>query len=186
MKEYRCELLEVDGLADMLIEWDRKHVDEFYDIDTTRERMSPALSKTRSYFLRIPNIDLTKIVRTESAQHVLQCVDTKLFLKFPVIHEFIERVGQRLFGGWAMLGRVFITRLGPAEKISRHIDEGFYFEKLHRFHVPLKSSGARFMWDDDSVLLERGFLYRVNNSIPHWVENGVEYRTHLIFDGCQT
>lgn len=169
----------------LIEEWKRVHNDSFYDISTSREKMSPALGKTRTYHLRSPVIDPSKIVRTESTQNIIECQNTKLFTIFPVLQEFIDQVGQEMFGGWTTLGRVFITRLDANEKIGRHIDEGRYFNTLHRFHVPLESDGALFRWDDDQAVFEQGKLYMFNNSIPHWVENtGGRDRTHLIFDGA--
>lgn len=185
MKNYKhIRHSEITGTEEVLEEWRKVHKDSFYDINTARERMSPALSKTRSYYLRVPSISPSQIVRTESTQHIIECNDVKLFALFPKMHGFINRVGKELFGGWTILGRVFVTRLDPSESIGRHIDEGNYFERLHRFHLPLSSNGARFMWDDDSIWLREGELWRVNNSVPHWVENGDSFRTHLIFDAC--
>jgi hypothetical protein len=168
----------------LIQEWRTVHQDAFYDISTLREKMSPALSKTRAYHLRVPVIAREKIVRTESTQNVIECADTNLLKTFPVMSSFIEEVGKQLFGGWTTLGRIFVTRLDASEKIGRHIDEGHYFNTLHRFHIPLESNGASFCWDDDSIGLKVGELWRLNNSIPHWVENGSGMRTHLIFDGA--
>lgn len=168
----------------VLQEWTVKHRPAYYDIDTSRERMSPALSRTRTYHLRRPNVDASTIVRTESTQNVLDCVDTPLYAQFPVLRQAIEEVGRLLYGGWTHLGRVFITRLEADANIGRHIDEGHYFESLHRHHIVLRCKDSRFCWDEEFLVLKTGDAVVVNNSIPHWVSNSNEPRTHVIFDGA--
>jgi hypothetical protein len=169
----------------VLNEWNTVHQEAFYDIDTSRERMSPALSKTRTYHLRRPVVPKGFIKKTTSAQNVLECEDTALYGTFPVMREFINWVGQEFYGGWTTLGRVFVTRLDAASNIGKHIDEGQYFETLHRHHFVLISQLAHFCWEDNiQVQLHRGELWAVNNSIPHWVTNSGMPRTHIIFDAA--
>lgn len=184
-KNYKYEKITIDPgmMHGVLDEWNTAHRDSFFDIDTTRETMSAALSRTRAYHLRLPHIDPAKIKNTQSTQHIIECRDTPLLSVFPKMHNFINEVGQNLYGGWTILGRIFITRLDASKNIDRHVDVGNYFDTLHRFHVPLKSEGALFKWDDDEVFLNVGDLWKLNNSIPHWIENGPVQRTHLIFDG---
>lgn len=185
VKDYTHKKLDVVSTEGLLAEWNEVHNDKYYDIDTSRERMSKALSKTRTYHLRVPIIDRAAIVRTESTQNIINCKDSGLYPLFPVMKSVIEEIGQKLFGGWTIMGRVFVTRLDPSESIGRHIDEGHYFETLHRFHIPLQTEGSLFLWDDDSVQLKQGDLWMLNNSVPHWVENtSGKWRTHLIFDAC--
>lgn len=170
--------------AAVLAEWSQQHQEAFYDIDTSRERMSPALSKTRTYHLRKPAVPTGFITKTTSAQNVLTCEDTSLYATFPVMHDFINWVGDAFYNGWTTMGRVFVTRLAAGENIGRHIDEGLYFESLHRHHFVLISQEAHFCWDNDSVQLQRGELWAVNNSVPHWVTNSGADRTHIIFDAA--
>lgn len=188
MKNYIHETLNIDPiLLDLVIlEWKTMHRDEFYSIDRSREIMSPALSKTRTYHLRAPTIDTSKILRTESTQHILEFHNTRLIDSFPGLQSFIQTLGILHTGSlWKILGRIFVTRLDPSENISRHIDEGRYFDQLHRFHIPLQTNGSFFCWDNLPPLpIETGKVYIVNNSIPHWIENGPGYRTHIIFDAC--
>lgn len=183
-KFYVLDEVKVDPsvLRSALNEWEAVHDDKLYDISTARERMSPALAHTRSYYLRIPNVPQSSIKTTNSTQNVLDCVDTELFNRFPAMRELIAEIGCSLFGGWTRMGRVFITKLQADCKIGRHVDEGEYFDKLHRFHVVLKSQGSTFYWDNHQAELLQGRIYKMNNSIPHWVENSGMDRTHLIFD----
>lgn len=184
MKDYKHIQLDFPTQR-LLAEWKRVHSDRFYTIDISREQLSKALSKTRTYHLRVPIIDNITIVKTESTQNLINCKDTGLYALFPVMKSVIDKIGQELFGGWKIMGRVFVTRLDPNESIGRHIDEGNYFETLHRFHIPLQTSGSLFKWDDSCVHLNEGQLWKLNNSIPHWVENtSKQWRTHLIFDAC--
>lgn len=186
-KNYRCMAIPVEPalLRSALEEWSSVHYDALYDISTSRERMSPALSRTRSYYLRVPNVPVAFIKTTTSTQDVLDCKDTELFDLFPTMRKLIENVGYILQSGWRRpLGRAFVTRLEADANIGRHIDEGEYFQSLHRVHLVLKSSGSTFCWDDSRAVLEEGRVYVVNNSIPHWVENSGTDRTHLIFDAA--
>lgn len=185
MKDYTHKRLHLDHLVRPLLdEWVVKHQDAFYDISTSREKMSPALSKTRTYHLRSPDLSNVVVTRTESTQHIVRCLDNKLYEQFPVMKAMIDQIGVELFGGWTTMGRVFVTRLDPHEKIGRHVDAGHYFDTLHRFHIPLATEGARFCWDAEQQTLLQGELWMLNNSIPHWVENDGRWRTHLIFDAC--
>jgi Aspartyl/Asparaginyl beta-hydroxylase len=169
----------------VLTEWANVHKEAFYNIDTSRERMSPALSKTRAYHLRRPAVATGFIQKTTSAQNVLECADTALYATFPVMREFVNWVGQEFYGGWTKLGRIFVTRLGQDSNIGKHIDEGAYFESLHRHHFVLISQSAHFCWENDvQMQLQRGELWVVNNSIPHWVTNSGAPRTHIIFDAA--
>ena len=171
-------------IQEAISEWKNKHLDEYYDISTYRENLSLALSKTRAYNLRVPNIDWSnKEVTLEATRDCMDFIDRELFTNFPAIRRLIHHVGEQEFVGWNTLGRVFISRLDPNSSIGRHIDQGTYFDSLHRFHVPLETKGSMFCWDTDSVQLEAGYLYRLNNSVPHWVQNSSTFRTHLIFDG---
>lgn len=185
-KDYHCVGLSVEQnlLKEALEEWHTVHDYKMYDISTARERMSPALSRTRSYYLRSPNVPREAIKTTSSTQNVLDCTDTALYERFPLMKEYINHVGLKLYGGWTHMGRVFVTKLESNAKIGRHIDEGDYFRSLHRFHIVLKSTGSRFCWDGKQEELKEGRLYMVNNSIPHWVENTGTDRTHLIFDAA--
>jgi hypothetical protein len=165
--------------------WNSRHKESYYEIDTSRERMSPALSKTRTYHLRRPAVPKGFIKQTTSAQNVVDCEDTPLYSSFPEIQEFIEWVGKEFYGGWNRLGRVFVTRLAGTSSIGRHTDEGLYFESLHRHHFVLISQDAHFCWDHNvSIKLGEGELWRVNNSVPHWVTNSGASRTHIIFDAA--
>lgn len=168
-------------------EWQQNHDDAFYDINTNRESLSKALSRTRAYHLRRPNVEGVKITRTESTQNIMDMVDTALVDTFPQMMHLVQYVGQIMNGdkGWKTLGRVFVSKLDGQAHIGRHIDEGYYFEKLHRHHLVLDSEGTFFCWDKEKCELSQGELWRVNNSIPHWVENDTGYdRVHLIFDAC--
>ena len=184
LKSYTHRKLEVDLSlkAAALAEWRAVHNPNFYKLDVSRQRMSKALARTLTYHLRRPNVPLGTIVKTESAQHVLDCVDTPLYAKFPALQALLTHVGDRYHGGWATVGRVFVTRLEGNANIGRHIDEGTYFESLHRHHFVLRSDGSTFCWDNDQVKLLEGDVWVVNNSVPHWVENSGGPRTHVIFD----
>lgn len=193
VKDYIHDRMDIpaERSAALLAAWTAAHREQFYAIDTSRERMSPALSKTQTYHLRRPAVPRGFIQQTTSAQHVIECVDTPLYgARFEFIREFINWVGQQFYKrpdgtpGWNTIGRVFVTRLAANGDIGRHIDEGLYFETLHRHHFVFIEQDAHFCWDNEKVQLRTGELWRVNNSIPHWVTNSGGPRTHLIFDAA--
>lgn len=187
VKDYTHRQLMHDSslIAEVLTEWNRVHKDEFYDINTSRERVSLALNRTRSYHLRETDVPATDTVDTALAKDILEVKNTTLFEKFPTMQEFIRTVGHVIYGdsGWTHLGRIFVSRLSAHSNISRHTDQGHYFDMLHRFHLVLSSEGSVFCWDAQRVELNQGELWNLNNSVPHWVENTGYDRTHLIWDG---
>lgn len=183
-KDYVHRQIEVDQqrVDAVLAEWKAQHSDEFYDISRSRETRSVALKRTRAYHLRHPDLTGAKVTGGDVTRNVLLMKDTPLYEKFPVMREFITYVGDLLQDGWSHVGRVFVSRLDAGASILRHVDEGAYFDELHRFHLVLQSSGSIFQWDNDSVQVNPGELWLMNNSIPHWIENTEQDRTHLIFD----
>lgn len=185
MKDYLYKKIPVEDsrLQKVLEEWSRVHQDYMYDISRYREQISPAVACTRSYSLRAPTIDRAKMVHALSTADTLMCHDTELSGKFPEMLEFVEHVGRDVFGGWTCLGRIFVSRMDPEGLITRHSDSGEYFDRLHRFHLVLSSSGSTFFWDSGEVVVQPNELWMLNDSIPHWVKNTGTFRTHLIFDG---
>ena len=185
-KRYHAMRIVIDQelVACVVDEWSASHTDALYDINTKREEMSAALRRTRAYHLRSSVIAPADVVHTESTKDILDCKDTALFDSFPKLRELIRQVGlvHSDGAGWQCLGRVFVTRLDANQVIGRHTDSGHYFDVLHRFHLVLKSEGSSFCWDGRSQTLRKGEVWMVNNSVPHWVANGKEDRTHVIFD----
>lgn len=168
-------------LRELIEEWNSNHRDAFYTISTDRETYTPVLEKTNTYHLRSP---FYNIRFGESTLNQIYNADEDTYKFFPTIKRFIKHVGDKLYSGWKYQGRVMITRLENHSEIPRHIDRGLYYNHMNRFHLPLKTGGSIFCWDEHSQPLLENNLYLVNNSIPHWVENpNNSQRTHLLFDG---
>lgn len=187
MKDYlHCKYDIPSDLSESVIrEWLSVHQDAWYELDTKRERMAPALASTRSYYLRVPAMFSSSMKTTESSKDVVLCVDTGLFALFPQIRRLIDWSAKHRTGKpWKTLGRVFITKLAADSSILRHTDSGGYFDQLHRHHFVLSSAGSQFCWDGEEASLTTGECWLVNNSVPHWVRNGPQARTHLIFDAA--
>ena len=186
-KPYVFSVLQVpeDLRARVLQEWSAQHSDDWFNIDTSREKFAKALKDTRTYHLRIPDVPKESRTSTSSTKDILACRDTALFQNFPSVRSLIDWAAFSSVGApWGTLGRVFITRLSADSCIGRHTDEGLYFSSLHRHHFVLSDSVSMFHWEGYSHSFSRGDLCLVNNSIPHWVENRGPDRTHLIFDAA--
>ena len=80
--------------------------------------------------------------------------------------------------------RAMLTRLKPGGCIPAHIDHGFSLTRSHRVHVPVLSSGrVSFTVGDESICMNEGEVWEINNTRPHSVTNlGSTPRVHLIVD----
>jgi hypothetical protein len=78
----------------------------------------------------------------------------------------------------------FITRLNPRGTINKHADRGYFLEKCHRIHVPLKTNkGVTYWIDGKQYYWEVGNVYEFNNLLEHEViNNSDQERIHLILN----
>lgn len=67
----------------------------------------------------------------------------------------------------------------PGTKIRTHVDSDNWF----KVHVPLISTNkSYFVFADEKFIMEPGFMYLVNTSVPHSTSNeGDNTRVHLFF-----
>lgn len=107
MKDYlHCKYDIPPDLSDAVIrEWLSVHQEAWYEIDTKRERMAPALAATRSYYLRVPAMPQHLMKTTQSSKDVVSCVNTGMFAMFPQMHRLIAWAAQYRTGRpWKTLG----------------------------------------------------------------------------------
>lgn len=78
---------------------------------------------------------------------------------------------------------LLLTKLTPKENILSHIDMK-YLKYIHRFHLPIiTNKNVIFILKKESFNLKEGFLYEINNTIEHGVENNsLKDRIHLMID----
>lgn len=92
-----------------------------------------------------------------------------------LIHELIDERALRCL----------IARLPPRAWIAPHVDQGAYFAKTVRLHLPVSSHERAFMFcDGASFVMRPGEVWAINNSAPHgaWNAHDSLPRTHLVCD----
>jgi hypothetical protein len=102
------------------------------------------------------------------------------------LQPFIDLIWERFArDGW--LVRCMLAKLGAGGRIEPHEDLGFSLRHSHRFHVPvITNANARFTVGDESIHMQAGEIWEINNTRRHAAENpGPEYRVHLIMDWAQ-
>ena len=81
----------------------------------------------------------------------------------------------------------FATLL-PNNKLGWHMDPRMFHTMSNRLHVPLiTNSRCNQLWVNETMHMEVGYLYELNNGVLHSAENfGLEPRCHLILDVMPT
>lgn len=77
-----------------------------------------------------------------------------------------------------------ITNLRAGAHIPKHTDNGGYFTKSHRIHIPVRTDPATiFTCGDMSLHMELDTAYEIDNvGSPHSVVGGLYDRYHVIID----
>lgn len=81
--------------------------------------------------------------------------------------------------------RCLLARLPAGAIVPPHGDDGPYFRRTIRIHVPVFTHDRMWMYCDGHVYLMRpGEIWALNNSAEHavWNASDVQARTHLICD----
>ena len=91
------------------------------------------------------------------------------------------------FKSYSVARGEFATLL-PNNKLGWHIDPRMFHTMSHRLHVPLITNPlCNQLWTDETMHMEVGYLYELNNGVLHSAENfGTEPRCHLILDVMPT
>jgi hypothetical protein len=92
-----------------------------------------------------------------------------------LIHELIDERALRCL----------IARLPPRAWIGPHVDQGAYFSKTVRLHLPVTSHDRAYMHcDGETFVMQPGEVWAINNSASHaaWNAHDSLPRMHLVCD----
>lgn len=105
-------------------------------------------------FLKISSKPFTKVEKTESIK----------------INQFLSDLNILSCG---------IIELKPHSKVQIHKDHDYWIHPFYRIHIPLNSTGAFFIYDDEKIVWEREkvYIFDVMN-----IEHGAENATDEVFE----
>lgn len=99
----------------------------------------------------------------------------------PTINKVIEELKKHYeFSNYMC----FLAKLMPNSEVGTHVDSGFFLEKCHRIHIPIKTNSEVFyIIDNKKNNWLKGKIYEFDNTRPHGVlNNSSEERIHLMFN----
>jgi hypothetical protein len=115
---------------------------------------------------------------------ILECVDNPLMKdKFNSVRTLANWIFSRVDG--VRMGRIMIINLVAGGEVPLHIDPLDYFERYSRYHVPVKTNPGVVFSGSDGVPehMPWGYLCRLNNRLPHRLDNRSEdSRIHILVD----
>jgi hypothetical protein len=160
-----------------------------WKMDTSRQRMAPALQHTEMIALRMPiPPNPSELKTTDQWNQVLNIRDAHLFKNIEIFNELRGWLDSSLRSAGASnveFGRIFFSRHKANTNIGLHTDEGEYFNYFDRFHFVIDQADNEniFFIRNEPLKLLTGTLYWVNNHVPHYLENrSNKDRINLIFD----
>ena len=156
---------------------------ELWEEITLRQQAPSPHVETKSIFLRwCP-------MRDDPADDILNSMDVYelgFMDVFPSLKIVLEEFAHSFQGD---LKRAILVSLKPGGKVRPHADEGEYYDKTYRFHLPIFTSEKALVFageglSGESAHLKQGWIYGFNNKVTHWAENDdfVRPRIHCIFD----
>jgi hypothetical protein len=77
-----------------------------------------------------------------------------------------------------------VVSLPANTKVRKHIDGGALLHYSRRVHIPIiTNENVTFTVKDNTLNMQEGVWYEINNQMPHAVENNSDFdRVHLIID----
>ena len=77
-----------------------------------------------------------------------------------------------------------VVNLPANTKVRKHIDGGALLHYSRRVHIPIiTNKDVTFTVKDNTINMQEGVWYEINNQLPHSVENNSNFdRIHLIID----
>lgn len=146
--------------------------------ETRRQDMDGSPHReTQAIFLRGPaNPDETNWYED------VEQVDYQILKDWKTARNVLSRI-QSAIGG-RPLGKAMIVQLQSGGKVAWHVDEGPYYERHHRLHLPLITNPMSLMFSGAaSMHMPVGMLCGINNRVLHSAINaGQTPRVHLIVD----
>jgi len=98
------------------------------------------------------------------------------------LEPIVDRVMEHFPGYMKMRGEV--ATLYSGARLVLHRDTSWFHTVCRRIHVPIYTNDkCEQIFENRSFHLDEGFIYEINNRIPHSAYNGGnEFRIHLIID----
>lgn len=80
--------------------------------------------------------------------------------------------------------RAEVVKLRANSKIRKHVDAGWWLQYARRCHLPIiTNKNTTFTVEENTIHMESGHLYEINNSLRHSVDNPTNFdRIHIIID----
>ena len=156
----------------------KTHIDNFSDewfINTSRQDNYYVHKDTNSYFVYTTSLEWKEgqdfVTNTTSNDSRL------LELLEPIVSDL-----EKLHNGTR--GMVLLIKLKSGQDIAPHKDSGDYLMLSRRHHIPIVTTGDVFFGvGDESVNMNTGECWEINNSRTHFVNNGSKIdRVHLLID----
>jgi|LakMenE01Jun11ns_1017448.scaffolds.fasta_scaffold9958406_2 hypothetical protein len=160
------------------INWDSTTV-----ISDFRKR-DPVFATSITTHLRTHKLEQNTPRTREAVSDIIECKDSSVRYMYPQINSMIEWCYSVVNG--KELGRIMVVKLLPGGRVIPHIDTGLYFQRYHRFHVPITTnSQVLFIGpaDNKPIHMPKGILCQLMNRQLHGVENNSnDDRIHIIVD----
>ena len=146
-------------------------------LDTSRQELGSVHIKTNMY--RICETDYAWIPGTP--------IETfyRNYMKTPAAQKQLDRIFtdlQEFYSGNII--RCEIIKLMPFSEVLKHTDGGALLHYSRRVHIPLiTDKDITFTVMDNTIHMEPGGWYEINNQMPHSVNNPTDKeRVHIIID----
>ena len=160
------------------INWDSTSI-----ISDFRKR-DPVFKTSLTTHLRVHKLEHSTPRTREAVSEIVECKDSVSRYMYPEVNKMIEWCYSTVNG--KELGRIMIVKLLPGGRVIPHIDTGMYFQRYHRFHVPITTnSQVLFIGPSDTkpIHMPNGILCQLMNRQLHGVENNSnDDRIHIIVD----
>ena len=159
----------------------RNYIDSFSDewfINTSRQDEYYVHKDTNSYFVYTADLDIVLWKEGEKFSTQKTSNDAGLLeLLEPIISDL-----ERIHNGVRCM--VLLIKLKAGQDVGQHQDSGDYLMLSKRNHIPIITSDRVFFGvGNDKVTMGVGECWEINNSRPHYVNNGSEIdRVHLLID----
>lgn len=165
--------------------------DEVDDIDWNSNivksdfrKLDPAFSTSITRHLRTHKLEFNTPRTREAVSDIVECKDSALRYMYPQVNKLVDWCYSAVNG--KELGRIMVVKLLSGGRVIPHIDTGLYFQRYHRFHVPLITNNqVLFMGPSNTkpIHMPYGILCQLMNLQLHGVENNSkDDRIHLIVD----
>jgi hypothetical protein len=160
------------------IDWNSKSVQSDF------RKLNPVFSTSDTKHIRSPKLKFNSPKTREAMSDILECKDSVSRYMYPWINKLIDWCYSAVNG--KELGRIMVVKLFPGGRVMPHVDTGKYFQRYHRFHVPLITNNqVLFMGPSDTkpIHMPTGILCQLMNRQLHGVENNSnDDRIHIIVD----